>query len=346
MKENQKTFIEILDKHYITKKARKLYGEYIDFFIKFYNYLSIEKNSSEHTIRAYLNDLTEFFLFLIKNQISPLQVKTEDIRKYFLEISGIQLNQKKSERNLSIPTQRRKITSIKRFYFYLVKNQYIEKVPVLILMPKFKKKLPENFKYYELNQIFDFFEKSLEKEKDQFKKALLYRDKALIELLYSTGARISEIISLQKDQIVLNSNQDQIQIKEEIKIKGKNKKERFVFIGSYAKKALEDYLKNRNFLLPKSENLFLNSKGEALTDRGVRDRLKFYQNLISISKMYPHKFRHTFATDLLTEGLDIRIIQEFLGHSNLHTTQIYTHLSKAKLKEQYRKSHPLGKEIT
>ncbi|MFN3604888.1 MAG: tyrosine-type recombinase/integrase [Leptonema sp. (in: bacteria)] len=335
-------FNKIIKNLYITQEAKKLDGEYRDYFIKFYNYLAIEKRASLHTIRAYLSDLTNFFIFLKKNCISVLEVQTETIRKYLLEIIGRPLNSTNYQKNFSIATQKRKITAIKRFYYYLVKNESLEKNPVLISMPKFSKKLPENFKYYELNQIYDFFEKNIDLQNDVFKKTLLLRDKAIIETLYSTGARISEIIHIKLNDIIHNDGN----LKEEIIISGKNKKERFIFFGSYAIEALKRYLSYRENLLPKCDYVFINYKGEKLTDRGVRDRFQLYQTLLTISKIHPHKFRHSFATDLLTEGLDIRIVQEFLGHSNLKTTQIYTHISKAKLKEQYRQFHPFAKKHT
>lgn len=331
---------QIVKNFYITQDAKHLRDEYSKYFISFFNYLYYEKKVSPHTIRAYLNDLTNFFLYLMHYQISVLNVNKEMVRNYFYEISDSVSCVNSSKKKLSISTKKRKITAIKKFYFYLVKNQYLEKNPVLISIPKYTKHLPENFKYYEINQIFEFFENSLTQNKDLIKKTLLYRDKALIETLYSTGARISEILSLKVQDVLGSKNK----IKEEVMISGKNKKQRFIFFGTFAIQALQKYLLHRNYLSPKCDTLFINFKGDKLTDRGVRDRLKVYQNLILISNMYPHKFRHSFATDLLTEGLDIRIVQEFLGHSNLRTTQIYTHLSKAKLKEHYRNTHPFAKK--
>ncbi len=331
---------EILSKFYITQNAKNLKEEYLEYFIKFFNYLYYEKKVSNHTVRAYLNDVVDFFLYLIQNQIYVKKVNQEVIRNYFYEISNENKKIGESNKKLSISSRKRKITSIKKLYSYFVKNHFIEKNPVMISIPKHKKNLPENFKYYELNQIFDFFENELKQHLDIKKLALLHRDRALIESLYSTGARISEILSLKIQDILTDMNK----VKEEIIIFGKNQKERWIFFGKYALEALHNYVSYRNYLSPKCDQLFINFQGKPLTDRGVRDRFKLYQNLIKISSMYPHKFRHSFATDLLTEGLDIRIVQEFLGHSNLRTTQIYTHLSKAKLKEHYRNTHPFAKK--
>ncbi len=306
----------------------------------FYEHLSLQKKSN-HTIRSYLSDLVEFFLFLQQEEIDYRKVNVQDIRNYFLKISGINLEKNQSKKKVKSTTQKRKISSIRNFYKYLQKFQQIENNPVQIKFPKTPKQLPEAFRYYEVQKLIEFFEKSLLKEEDSKKKALLYRDQCIVEMLYSSGMRIAELLNLKTQDIFYNG--DPNTIKEELKILGKRNKERYVYLGTYAIASLKNYLFYRDYLKPQTDFLFINKNGKRLTDRGVRDRLKVYQYLADISRTYPHKFRHSFATDLLNEGLDIRTLQEMLGHSNLSTTQIYTHVSKAKLKELYLQHHPYAK---
>ncbi|GIX41381.1 MAG: tyrosine recombinase XerC [Leptospiraceae bacterium] len=333
--------IENLFKEYqITKKWKELNKEHQNLIQSYYEYLTFQKKASKHTIRGYLSDLVEFLLFLETEDLYYKKVQTIDIRNYFLKISGINLEKNHSLKKIHTSTQKRKISSIRTFYKFLQKQNIIENNPVQIKFPKTTKQLPEAFKYHEINKLFDLFHDLLNQEKEQFKKALLYRDQCIVEILYSSGMRISELLSLKIHDVIYNNPEI---LKEEIKIIGKRNKERYVYLGSYAINALKKYLFYRPFLNPKTNFLFINKDGNPLTDRGVRDRLKMYQYLSDISRTYPHKFRHSFATDLLNEGLDIRILQEMLGHATLSTTQIYTHVSKAKLKELYRQTHPFGK---
>lgn len=334
-------FKEILTTFNITRDWQNLTFEHLKLLKQYYEYLCFQKNASKHTIRAYLSDLTRFFIYLQNNHISFKNVQITDIRNYFLKRSGIDLKKNLTEKKICSTTQKRNISSIKSFYRYLQKLNIIEENPVVIHLPKTPKKLPESFKYYEFQKLFDYFESNLRKEIDLTKRILLIRDRCIIEMLYSTGMRISELTRLRLDDVIINM--DKPSLKEEIKVKGKRNKERYVYLGSYAMIALKEYLSVRDQFYPIDDSLFLNKSGRAITDRGIRDRLKLYQYLIQISNMYPHKFRHSFATDLLNEGLDIRSLQEMLGHSSLSTTQIYTHVSKAKIKELYRKTHPFGK---
>lgn len=334
-------FKEILIKYNITRDWLNLTPDHLEQLKKYYEYLYFQKNVSRHTIRGYLSDLTHFFLYLQKNNIFYKNVRISDVRNYFLEISGIDLQKNYTEKKIKATTQKRNISSIKNYYRFLQKYNLIEENPVAIQIPKTPKILPESFKYYEFQKLFDFFESKLNNEIDTLKTVLLIRDKCIIEMLYSTGMRISELISLTINDVMIYN--DKSYLKEEIKVKGKRNKERYVYLGSFAIKALKDYLSVREKLNPVDNSLFINKNGKAITDRGIRDRLKFYQYLVDVSNMYPHKFRHSFATDLLNEGLDIRSLQEMLGHSSLSTTQIYTHVSKAKIKELYRNTHPFGK---
>ncbi|MFN3246133.1 MAG: tyrosine recombinase XerC, partial [Leptonema sp. (in: bacteria)] len=298
----------------------------------FYEHLSLQKKSN-HTIRSYLSDLVEFFLFLQQEEIDYRKVNVQDIRNYFLKISGINLEKNQSKKKVKSTTQKRKISSIRNFYKYLQKFQQIENNPVQIKFPKTPKQLPEAFRYYEVQKLIEFFEKSLLKEEDSKKKALLYRDQCIVEMLYSSGMRIAELLNLKTQDIFYNG--DPNTIKEELKILGKRNKERYVYLGTYAIASLKNYLFYRDYLKPQTDFLFINKNGKRLTDRGVRDRLKVYQYLADISRTYPHKFRHSFATHLLEGGADLRSVQEMLGHTSLSTTQIYTHLTIDRLMDIY-----------
>ena len=149
--------------------------------------------------------------------------------------------------------------------------------------------------------------------------------------------RISELLSITTQNIRSYDNK----IVTELKITGKGKKDRIVFFGPPAQNSIDEYLQYRNQIKPKTESLFVNAKGSSLTDRGVREILNRHQKQTGMQKcLYPHRFRHTFATDLLNEGADIRQVQEMLGHSSLSTTQIYTSVSKERLKQVYHSCHP------
>lgn len=334
-------FKDLLKELQITQKWQELNEEHLKQLKLYYDYLNIQKNASKHTIRGYLSDLIEFFLFLQKEILNYKEISIQDIRNYFLKITGINLEKNHSQKKIKTTTQKRKISSIRNFYKYLQKNNFIENNPVQIKFPKTSKTLPESFKYYEINKLFDFFENILKQKENSEQIVFIYRDHCIIEMLYSSGMRISELLSLKVNDVLHNNNPELI--KEELKIKGKRNKERYVYLGSFAIESLKKYLNYRDLLKPKTDFLFVNKNGLALTDRGVRNRLKTYQYLLDLSRTYPHKFRHSFATDLLNEGLDIRTLQEMLGHASLSTTQIYTHVSKAKLKELYRHSHPFAK---
>ncbi|MCS7205692.1 MAG: tyrosine-type recombinase/integrase [Leptospiraceae bacterium] len=336
-----KKFIHIQKEFHLTNKWEVLSDQEIEILYQFYQYLVIQKNASKHTIRAYLSDTIEFLLAIQQKGISFLKVETNDIRDYFFELVGINLDKSKTAKKISSKTQRRKIASIKAFYRFLKNQNLISKNPVSLTLPKIKSQLPEALKPQELSFLFDYINQKIKTEKDPIKKTIFLRDRALIELLYSSGMRIHELLSLEVHQVIKKNNKqnNSLEVQEEILITGKRNQQRYIFVGSYAKTALSEYLQNRDILKPKTQKLFINQKGNPLTDRGVRFRFERYQKLLQ-TKIYPHKFRHTFATDLLNEGLDIRSLQEMLGHAKLTTTQIYTKISKAKLKEEYRKYHP------
>ena len=189
--------------------------------------------------------------------------------------------------------------------------------------------------------MFDLLESSVddsshsETSKDK-NHHLQIRDRAIYEMLYSTGMRIAELLSISLRDVVKGDSR--------LKIMGKGRRERIVFMGDEARAALENYISIRSHFKPSTDKLFLNARGRALDPRGVRYRLSLLQKKKGLSvSLHPHKFRHSFATDLLNSGADIRAVQEMLGHKSISSTQIYTGVSRDRLREIHRQCHPHGK---
>lgn len=272
----------------------------------FISYIS-KKNYSVNTYTSYINDLYYFYIFIKKDLT---KVTFEDIKDYLEH-----LNLKK-EKTSSI---RRKISSLKTFYKFLYKNNYMNKkdYPLTkISYPKMEKKLPK-FIYY--NDLLEIINES-SKDKDGV------RDRLIIEMLYATGVRVSELINIKINDIDFNNRR--------IIVLGKGNKERIVYYGEYAEEVLKEYMKTHE---RKNHNyLFVNSKGGKLTDRGVRYIIDNIMSKLSVkTHVTPHVLRHTFATDMLNNGCDIKVVQELLGHSSLKATEIYTHVTNEHLKKVY-----------
>lgn len=278
---------------------------------KFYNFM-LQKNYSEHTILSYINDLYYLYEFVKKDLV---KVTEEDIRDY-LEL----LNLKKEQ----ITSIRRKISTFKSFYKFLYKNEIIDKkdYPLMkIAYPKQEKKLPKFIYYNDLLEIID----EASKNKDGI------RDKLIIEMLYATGMRVSELVNVKLNDIDFNNRR--------IIVCGKGNKERIVYYGEYAENVLKEYLETHQ--ISKEKYIFVNSKGEKITDRGVRYIIDNIMKKLSVkTHVTPHVLRHTFATDMLNNGCDIKIVQELLGHSTLKTTEVYTHVTNDRLKEVYYRCFP------
>ena len=277
----------------------------------FISYIS-KKNYSVNTYTSYINDLYYFYIFIKKDLT---KVTFEDIKDYLEH-----LNLKK-EKTSSI---RRKISSLKSFYKFLYKNNYINKkdYPLTkIAYPKMEKKLPK-FIYY--NDLLEIINES-SKDKDGV------RDRLIIEMLYATGVRVSELINIKINDIDFNNRR--------IIVLGKGNKERIVYYGEYAEEVLKEYMKTHE---RKNHNyLFVNSKGGKLTDRGVRYIIDNIMSKLSVkTHVTPHVLRHTFATDMLNNGCDIKVVQELLGHSSLKATEIYTHVTNDHLKKVYYECFP------
>ncbi len=285
---------------------------------RFLDYIKEQKKYSEHTVQAYENDLNTFLCFLQQKKITNLkQCNYEIIRGYILYLH----NQNKTNKTIS-----RHISTLRSFFKYLKAKQIIQDNPmILISNPKTEKKLPKFLNYQDLEQLLNCSNSN---------DPLELRDQLILELLYSTGIRVSELISIKQSDIR--------KTEQKIYIKGKGNKERIVLYGNICKQKLEQYLQMRSNLdKQNSPYLLLNHHGEPLTPQGVRyiiDQV-IKKHAFNIH-VHPHMLRHTFATHLLNEGADLKTVQELLGHENLETTGIYTHVSNEQLRSNYLKYHP------
>jgi integrase/recombinase XerC len=287
----------------------------------FIEYLQIEKNYSQYTIEHYQHDIRDFFLFMSEQGISTLNnVEYSDTRIYLTKLFDQQLSRK---------SVARKISCMRSFYKFLLREKLVEDNPFsLVSIPKLEKRLPDFFYEEELSELF----KACETETPLGK-----RNKALLELLYATGIRVGECCKIQLKDVDLSLST--------VLVLGKRRKERYVPFGSFAHDALEDYILNgrKDLLKDKEdhESLFLNFRGGPLTDRGIRGILnKLIDQSALTGKIHPHKLRHSFATHMMSNGADMRTVQELLGHAFLSSTQVYTHVTKEHLRNIYLSHHP------
>lgn len=286
----------------------------------FIRYVQLEKNFSQHTVKEYENDLREFFTFLESEGVTSLdEVEYIHARLFVSKL----YDEKKARTTIS-----RKISSIRSFFKFANREFNLDDAPFRSLYhPKKEERLPNFFYEEELSVLF-------ERNHGDDPKSL--RNMAILELLYATGMRVSELVSIEMKQIDFS-----YQI---IRIMGKGRKERIVPFGSYACDALIIYIEEaRPKLMKKAEHekLFVNMRGGELTDRGVRHILnEMIENASLHTKIHPHMLRHTFATHLLNSGADLRTVQELLGHANLSSTQVYTHVTKDALRKIYMNAHP------
>lgn len=287
---------------------------------QFIRYVQLEKNFSLHTVREYTSDLEEFFAFLHAEGIQKItEVEYIHARLYVTKL----YDEQKARTSIS-----RKISSIRSFFRFLNREQNIDDAPFRSLYhPKKEERLPSFFYEEELKELF---------EKNEGDEPIQIRNMALLELLYATGMRVSECVSLELADIDFHYNI--------VRVMGKGRKERIIPFGQYAHDALIRYIDQVRPTLMKKENhqkVFVNMRGGELTARGVRYILsEMIDNASMHTKIYPHMLRHTFATHLLNNGADMRTVQELLGHANLSSTQIYTHVTKEALRKTYMNSHP------
>ncbi len=293
-------------------------------FLKEYlSFLKLERNLSGNTISSYKNDITSLLHYLSEKGISdPSDITFSHLIEFFKTLSEV---------CLSNSTAARYFSSIKSFFKYLFESKYIQENPIERLSsPKLSKNLPVVLTIEEIDSILT---------EPNVKSKLGLRDKTLLELLYACGLRVSELINLKISNLFLEE--------EVIRVFGKGSKERIVPIGSSAITWIENYLLKSRPLLEKkakSENiLLLNNRGTKLSRMGVWKIIDKYTKTAAIKKdVHPHTFRHSFATHLLEGGADLRAVQEMLGHADISTTQIYTHIDRDYIKQVHKDFHPRG----
>ena len=289
----------------------------------FIDCLRFERRLSKNTIVSYQRDLEKYRFFLNSSKIKEILNVSNDQILYFLEF----LYKTQSSSSVS-----RVLATLRTFYKYLVRDGKIQKNPFSsIKNPKMPKKILEVLNEQEVKKFLESIPSSTYLE---------LRDKAMFELLYACGMRVSEIVDLKLADIDFDEGL--------IRFIGKGNKERITPIGDSAKDYLGKYIRAARYNLErerKSENIFLNRNGQKLTRQGFWKILKKYAGKANVSKnLYPHLFRHSYATHMLERGADLRIVQELLGHSSISTTQIYTNINKKHVKETYFKYHPRDKE--
>ena len=289
-------------------------------FLLFKQYLQIEKNASPLTILNYGKDILSFKEFMKQHSIEEYAAVTyAHVRMYL----SVLFHENYARRSIA-----RKLSSLRSFFRFLLREELIEQNPFrMVSSPKLDQRLP-NFLYPpEVKELV---------EQPDLSTALGKRDRAILEILYASGMRVSELVGL-----TTRSVDSEIGT---ALVRGKGAKERYVPLGGFAIEAYINYIRSaRPELLrsKKSEHLFLNFRGDPLTDRSVRRVIDKYVNQVSQTlKVSPHTFRHTFATHLLDHGADLRSVQEMLGHSNISSTQVYTHVTGERMRAVYNHAHP------
>ena len=293
---------------------------------EFKTYLSVEKNFSEHTLSAYCSDIVSFILWL--NGESCVSVNFEKLREYLHFIQRFEYKK---------TTIARKTASIRTFYKFLFREKYIDTNPALSLSaPKRPKPLPKFLTPDEVEQILNNV---------KIDTPAGFRNRVILELLWATGMRVSELSNLNFGDINLEEN--------EIRVFGKGAKERIVLMSDRAKNYLAQYINSaRNLIVAQgyqtpdqSDNspLFINNTGFRLQNKTIRKVINDTVEKIELpKKVTPHVFRHSFATKLIENGADLRVVQELLGHAGISNTQIYTHVSMKHMKDVYETAHPHG----
>ncbi|MFC1624060.1 tyrosine recombinase XerC [Candidatus Omnitrophota bacterium] len=282
---------------------------------KFITYLKIEKNASQHTLINYQIDLKEFNNSVKKKALED--IKHVDVRLFLARMK---------EKNFSKRTVARKMACLRSFFKFLCREGYMKSNPASGLKtPKLEKKLPL---FLDIDQVARLI------ESPHLSDAYGLRDRAILEALYSSGIRVGELVGLDKGDVDF--------IAGVLKVRGKGKKERLAPIGDRAVRAIRNYLEKINALnIKEKKAVFVNKSGRRMSDRAVRRIVEKYIRKTALNeKISPHSLRHSFATHLLDRGADLRSVQELLGHANLSTTQVYTHVTTERLKAIYDKVHP------
>ena len=296
--------------------------EYEDILNDFCDYLKIDKRYSDLTVESYRTEIKGYLDFFKEKNIKVKDIKNSDIKDYLAYIKKGETSERTLAHNVSV---------IRTFYKFLLTLKIIERNPTEFLeLPKLRKKLPTVLSKEEVEKLLDI----------DLTDCYSYRNKAMLELLYSTGLRVSELVNLELSNIDLENCT--------LKTIGKGNKERIIPISDYALYYVEKYINEyRGSMLKKGVNnyVFINNHGNVMTRQGFFKIIKKLASEKNIkTPISPHTLRHSFATHLLDYGADLRSIQEMLGHSNLSPTHIYTHVSSEHLKDNYNSSHPHSKE--
>lgn len=294
-----------------------------DLILKFIDELKYEKNYSELTVNGYLADLDMFLEYLNENNIKSYNsIDYQKIRDYISYLYELDYNNK---------TICRHISAIRSFFKYLKINDYIDDNPcTLVSNPKLEKRLPKYLNFEEIEKLLNAFDNN---------NYLGLRNSLILELLYSTGIRVSEITNIRLKDISLSNKT--------IIIDGKGNKQRIVYFGNICLNLLKNYIEKSYQILNKdnSDYLLLSKTGKKINEREIRKVVDDASSIAGIKiKISPHVLRHTFATHMLTEGADLRSVQELLGHENLSTTQVYTHLTNEKIRNVYLSAHPRARK--
>ena len=285
---------------------------------QFINHLRVERGLAKNTIESYSRDLVRFFDFLERGSVSPASASQADLMNYVSSLAG----------RLSVRSIARNLSALKMFYRFLVSEGKIETNPARLLSaPKLPRRLPGVLSSEEVGRLLSQPDPKTGRGK---------RDKAMLELLYATGLRVSELVNLKISNVNMEAGY--------VRTVGKGSKERMVPMGAQAMDALKVYLAQGRpgFLKQRSSSyLFLNSRGKPLTRQGFWKTIKRLGLAAGIRKeLSPHSLRHSFASHLLEHGADLRSVQIMLGHADISTTQIYTHVTRERLKQIHEKHHP------
>ena len=328
---DKKKYEEILEETYENYKDIENLMFFVD---KYLYYEEVILGKSSNTIRSYRRDILQFMEYIDEyEEIRTFEdVEMLTIRSFIAYLnSDERLKKKKNAKVISKRSINRKISALRTFFKYLQEKKVIQTNKVMYVnMPKFEKELPNVLSKDDLNKMRSVI---------NTEKITGIRDRLIIELLYSSGIRASELINL--NEYVIDFNE------QEMRIVGKGDKERITFFSRNAKKWLEKYIeeKKKEYKNYSKEILITNSKGKKLTTRSLRRLISNHATEAGLQKeVTPHVFRHSFATELLNNGVDIRYLQELLGHSSISTTQVYTHVSKSFLRSIYMSTHPFANE--
>jgi integrase/recombinase XerD len=294
----------------------------------FLNYLIVEKGFSQNTVAAYRNDLRQLASFVTAETAragtvpSWANLERQGVLSYLLNLK---------ERNYAATTTARKVAAMRSFFDFLVSEGTLKTNPTQnVASPKVGRALPKPISISQVRRLIDEPARQARPEAE--------RDTAILHLLYASGMRVSELVSLNSGDVDISNGF--------VRCFGKGHKERIIPIHERAARAVDEYLKKVRPRLVRGRNepaLFLNARGERLTRQGLWQILKDYAKAVELKGITPHTLRHSFATHMLSGGADLRSVQELLGHANISTTQVYTHLTTDHIRRAYEKSHPRAK---